>query len=515
MNSRYSQHSLGGTANAQQISNILWAAGAVPFTGTHRNIYVATPIATYLYDPNEHSLSWYSNVVRDDGAFAIIYESQLDFDTGVSFMPALLASVSLGNSTEPAVASCPKGIGYPKARLIFGVQSGRALTTKLTVQSSVPEGEPGWLPDPCTAGDNSFEEVLANLKYADNFSQTDLTLQQISQILWSGYGCSDHSASGKAGLTVPSAWANYYLTRSIYIANENGVFRYHNRNPDTSHATRDHRLEQIGSSSAGRGGSRTADSRERLQSAVSGLPQAPCYAILCLDSSYVGEEYASLEVGFIAGNMLMQATAIDLGCYFNSGLTSIEQADIQAATNIPSSHIPQAIVSIGPIETLVSISVVLQGEGRTDTGWAVPLTVRFFMPGADVLNDKSSYEFFLTAEKSAVENIAVCEFTGVEPGTYDITVHGETTLKNVKRNVVISTLRSSIDMGTLSEGDANQDNVVNLEDFVFLSQCWSVSELLPEYDIKSDFDRNGLINMADLYLLTSNWLDISPVEIAP
>lgn len=95
LNSRYSEHSLRGTANAQQISNIVWAAGKAPFTGTHREIYVTTSTATYLYDPNGHSLSWYSNDVRDDGAFAIFYESQLDFDTGVSFMPALLASVSL------------------------------------------------------------------------------------------------------------------------------------------------------------------------------------------------------------------------------------------------------------------------------------------------------------------------------------------------------------------------------------------------------------------------------------
>jgi len=514
LNSRYSEHSLRGTATDQQISNIVWAAGRVPFTSTHREIYVLTPAATYLYDPNGHSLSWYSNDRRDDGAFAIRYESQLDFDTGVSFMPALLASVSLWNSTESSVASCPKGIGYPKARLIFGVQSVRGLKTELAVHSSVPEGEPGWLPDPCTAGDNSLEEVLADLNYVSGFSQTNLTLQQISQILWAGYGCSAHTASGKAGLTVPSAWANYYLTRSIYLANENGVYRYHNRNPDTSMATRDHRIEQIDSSSAGRGGTRPADSRGRLQSTISDLPEAPCYVILCLDSSYVGQEYAHLEVGFVAGSMLIQATAIDLGCHFKSELTSGEQAGIQAATNIPASHIPQAIVSIGPIETKVSVSVVLQGDSRPDSGWAVPLTVRFFTPGADVLKETPIYEFNLTTKKSA-GNVASCEVTGVAPGTYDITVLGEHTLMNAGRNVVISTPQSSVNMGTLLEGDANNDHIVNFDDYAILSKSWLASELQPEYDAKADFDRNGLINPADLYLLASNWLISSPIEISP
>ena len=515
MNSRYSQHSLSGTANAQQISNILWAAGKAPFTGTHRNIYLATPTATYLYDPNGHSLNWYSNEVRNDGAFAIFYDCQHDFDAGVSFMPALLASVSLWNSTESAVSSCPKGIGYSKARLIFGVQPVRGLTNKLAVQSSISEGEPGWLPAPTTAGDRSLEEVLANLKYVSNFAQTNLTPQQISQILWAGYGCNDHTASGKAGLTVPSAWASYYLTRSIYLVNENGVFRYHNRNPDTNMASRDHRIEQIDSSSAGRGGTRPADSRSRLQSAVSGLPQSPCYIILCLDSSSVGQEYARLEAGFAAGNMLIQATAIDLGCYFNAGLTPAEQAGIQAATNIPSSHIPHAIVSIGPIETTVSISVALQGEDRPDAGWAVPLTVKFFTPGADVLTDIPAYEFKLTTEKSAATNMAVCEVTGIAPGNYDITIIGEATLMNVRRSVVISASNTSVNMGTLLEGDANQDNIINLEDFAILSKSWLALQLQPGYNAIVDFDYNGLINAADLCLLASNWLGSSPVEIEP
>jgi hypothetical protein len=345
LNSRYSQHSLGGTANDRQIGNVVWAAGKAPFTGTHRDIYLATPAATYLYDPDTHSLAWSSNTPTDDGAFAIIYQSNLDFDTGVSFMPALLASVSLWNSTESPVASCPKGLGYPKTRLIFGVQSVRGLTTRLAVHCSVPRGQPGWLPDPCTAGENSLEEVLADLNYTGDFARTDLTLQQVSQILWAGYGCTDHTASGKAGLTVPSAWARYYLTRSIYLANENGVHRYHNRNPATNLATRDHRIEQI-----------TADDiRDTLQSAVGNLPQAPCYAILCLDSSYVGQEFAHLETGFVAANMLIQATAIDLGCHFRTELTPPQQTAVQGAANIPASHIPQVIVSIGTPTAAVTI----------------------------------------------------------------------------------------------------------------------------------------------------------------
>jgi hypothetical protein len=372
LNSRYSQHSLSKTpATVQQISNILWAAGRAPVTGTYRDIYVATPGGTYLYSPAGHSLRWSSNEGVSDGGFAIIYDAQRQFDAGVMFMPALLACVSLVHSTEAPVASCPKGIGYPKVRLFFGVQAVSGLTTQSAAHCSVAQGQPGWLPDPSTAGDNSLEEILANLKYVGSFAETNLTLPQISQLLWAGYGCTAHTTSnGRAGLTVPSAYANYYLSRSIYLVNEDGVRRYQNRDPSAGASTRDHRLEPVGSTAGGaraRSGGESAnpqpaDARASLQAAVNGLPKAPCYIVLCLDSTNVGQEYAQLEAGFAAGNMLIQASALGLGCHFKPDLTAAEQKSIQAATGIPAAHIPQAIVGIG----LIAPSAFLQGDANSD-----------------------------------------------------------------------------------------------------------------------------------------------------
>jgi len=332
LNSRYSYHNPTGTASDQQLSNVLWAAGKAPITGSFRDIYVATPTATYLYDPSHNTLNGYSKDIADRGAFVLSFERELDFDAGLSYMPAIMASVSLWGSTESSISSCPM-----RTNLYFGVQDVRGLTSELVAHSSVPESDDGWLPDPKTNGDDALETVLANLKYTGNFKQTNLTRQQISQILWAGYGCTPHfSSNGMAGLTVPSAMAKYYLTGTIYLVNENGVYRYHNRNPDTDLTTRDHRLERIN----------TGDVRKSLQSAVSGLSQAPCYIVLCLNSSDV-QVFAQLEAGFVASNMLIQASAIDLGCYFKTKLTAGEQEAIQKATGIPSSHIPQAVISLG------------------------------------------------------------------------------------------------------------------------------------------------------------------------
>jgi hypothetical protein len=204
-----------------------------------------------------------------------------------------------------------------------------------------------------------------------------------------------------------------------------------------------------------------------------------------------------------------------LGCHFKPKLSASERKNIQTATNIPASHVPQAIVSIGPAGARVSISVALQGQARPDAGWDVPLTVRFFPPGANVLSDTPTREFQSMTTRSGTAETAVCEAAGVLPGTYDIAIFGESTLMNVKREVVISSPRTSVNLGTLLEGNAHQDNTIDLDDCVVLATSWLASKEQPEYDVRADFDRSGRINAADLLLLAANWLMSSPVDGDP
>jgi len=333
LNSRYSFHNPTGTATDQQLSNVLWAASKAPITGAFRSVNVATHDGTFLYDPADNSLSPLADDVADRGAFVLSYDRELAFDAGVSYMPAILASVSLWGGGILSVSSCPM-----RSKLYSGINESERLTTELVARCSLPETDEGWLPDPKTTGTDKIEDVLANLKYTNSFEQTNLTREQVSQLLWAGYGCTAHEvAFGRKGLTVPSAVAAYFLTGTIYLVNENGVYRYQNRNPENDLTTRDHRLELIIS----------GDHRAELKSAVGGLSQAPCYVVLCLKSPAAGQEFAELEAGFVAANMLMQATAMDLGCYFNTKLSEAEQQAVRTATGIPSSHSPRAIVSLG------------------------------------------------------------------------------------------------------------------------------------------------------------------------
>jgi parallel beta-helix repeat protein len=163
---------------------------------------------------------------------------------------------------------------------------------------------------------------------------------------------------------------------------------------------------------------------------------------------------------------------------------------------------------LGP-DAIVDISVVLQGGSRPPEGWEIPITIKFFSPGANVMTDSPLAQFDLTTTKSG--GTAICQCT-VAAGTYDITAVSEHTLMNVKRNVVISGPSTAVYMGTLLEGNANDDGIINISDFGILAVAYMKTEGEPRYDARADFDRNGIINISDFGLLAVNYMEMSPIE---
>lgn len=336
LNSRLSYHSgLGGTATDQQISNVLWAAGKAPILGAYRTIFLKTPNATYIYHPEDHSLEQYSSETVTN-AFRLNFDRELDFDAGVSCTLALLESVSLWTGTTAQLRSCPQQMD-----LNFGIGSVAGLTAKRVAVSS-----DSTLPTPQTTGTTNFEEVLSGLALQSAFTPADLTLDRLSQLLWAGYGCTPHwTSNGRGGLTVPSWYADYFMTGRIYVVQEK-VWRYCNRR-GADLATRDHRLEVV----------QDADVRAGVRQALSGLPHAPCYILLCLNQTGLATWYCRIETGFAAGGILVQAAAGDLACHFRAPLSSQEQADLQQITQIPAGDYPHALIALGapsPIDLRVS-----------------------------------------------------------------------------------------------------------------------------------------------------------------
>jgi CubicO group peptidase (beta-lactamase class C family) len=157
----------------------------------------------------------------------------------------------------------------------------------------------------------------------------------------------------------------------------------------------------------------------------------------------------------------------------------------------------------------ITVAVTLQGSSRPDAGWAVPLTVKLFTPGANVESDVPLYEFTPNTTK---DNLLATGQCAAAAGSYDVTTVSGHTLANVLRNVTVAQ-GDTVYMGALHEGDANDDGIVNISDFGILSVSFTKSTGQQGWDERADFDRNGIVNISDFGLLAANYMQTSCQEI--
>ncbi len=157
----------------------------------------------------------------------------------------------------------------------------------------------------------------------------------------------------------------------------------------------------------------------------------------------------------------------------------------------------------------LNVTVELQGDGRPVSGWNVPLTVKLFSPGADVLHDFPMYNFELTTAKSG--EAAMVTIPSVYPGTYDISTVSPHSLTGVKRGVAISGASFAVDLGQLLEGNANGDNSINAADMQVLLDAFGNRSGQAAYDDMADFDMNGIVDISDFGIIAGNYSRTAPV----
>lgn len=77
------------------------------------------------------------------------------------------------------------------------------------------------LSKPKLDGEISVEKAISKRRSIRSYARRELTLEQISQLLWSAQGVTDKFRGFRAA---PSAGALYPL--EVYIANKDGLFHY-------------------------------------------------------------------------------------------------------------------------------------------------------------------------------------------------------------------------------------------------------------------------------------------------
>jgi parallel beta-helix repeat protein len=142
--------------------------------------------------------------------------------------------------------------------------------------------------------------------------------------------------------------------------------------------------------------------------------------------------------------------------------------------------------------------VSFTGRGSNNTKWAEPFNVTLFEPG--------NLSHVLWTGNATTNNTGVFTVSGLTPGSYDIGIKNWTCLSESNTSVTLTVGNTTVvDFGTTREGDANNDDYINILDASRLVGSYGSSEGDPDWNAHCDFNRDGDINMLDASTLASNY----------
>ncbi|MBI2305296.1 MAG: peptidoglycan DD-metalloendopeptidase family protein [Chloroflexi bacterium] len=181
-----------------------------------------------------------------------------------------------------------------------------------------------------------------------------------------------------------------------------------------------------------------------------------------------------------------------------------------------------SIVPGGVATAMLLGQVTLDGSLRPITGWVIPLSV--------TLGGNPSVAYVVTTTDNGAFTIP-----GIISSTYTVTIVGPHNLINRKRDLVVAPPTVTVNMGTLSEGNVNMDNQVNISDFGILVKHYLTSgdpygcrpefldwiaaggtpwiKTVRTYNCWTDFDWSGQTNIGDFGLLAKNYLRTGPIDL--
>jgi hypothetical protein len=179
-------------------------------------------------------------------------------------------------------------------------------------------------------------------------------------------------------------------------------------------------------------------------------------------------------------------------------------ADSPVALGMPAGVCPTQTT---PLPMPITLAVTLQRPNSPPPSptWAVPVTLTLYPPGDSVT---ICHQWMLTLDQEGRWSGYLDLFTGI----YDARARNLHTLRNVKRNLALLG-PLTINMGTLYEGDANADNMVNILDFGRLRAAYFLDEGMPGFDPAADFDENNTINILDFGLLRGSYFMEGDIEV--
>ncbi|MCL5992222.1 MAG: SagB/ThcOx family dehydrogenase [Bacteroidetes bacterium] len=201
------------------------------------------------------------------------------------------------------------------------------------------------LPEPILKSNVSIEEALLQRRSVREYADEPLTMQELSQLLWSAYGITQHAFNGPDFLrggfrTTPSAGALYPLEFHVIAGNvdglEPGIYHYNSEK---------HVLSKVIDSDKRKDISEAALQQEMFETAPVTIVIAAEVARTASKYGARGREhYVWLEAGHSAQNICLQCVSLNLG---TCTVGAFDDAKIIRILNLKGEEEPVYLLPVG------------------------------------------------------------------------------------------------------------------------------------------------------------------------
>jgi len=191
------------------------------------------------------------------------------------------------------------------------------------------------LPSPRTVSETSVEEALAQRRSVRVYSEANLSLLDVAQLLWAAQGI---TAPG-GGRTAPSAGALYplelYLAVGAVDGLDTGVYRYW---PEK------HELAKVKTGDARAALAAAALNQDCVEDAAIDLVFAGVYERTTGRYGDRGIQYVHLEAGHAAQNVYLQAEALELGTVV---IGAFDESEVARVLGLEEQSTPLYLMPVG------------------------------------------------------------------------------------------------------------------------------------------------------------------------
>jgi SagB-type dehydrogenase family enzyme len=195
--------------------------------------------------------------------------------------------------------------------------------------------QPIQLPRPRLKSGYSFEKVLGERRSVREYSSEELTLANVSQLLWSAQGVT-HPEGWR---TAPSAGAAFPLELYLAAGKVNGLaqglYRYR---------ADQHKLIQIGNKDLRADLAGAAPGQEWMKGSAIIIVIAAVYDRATRKYGQRGIRYAHMEVGHAAQNVYLQAASLNLGTTL---VGAFDDKRVKEVLKLPSGEQPLGLMPVG------------------------------------------------------------------------------------------------------------------------------------------------------------------------